>query len=298
MMGYIYLAAALFAGIAKGYCGKTVSRDMKGFNDCTFINLMRMLFCAAVGLALALVRTGTGVFELTAASVGIYILAAVSMSMFCVCWMYAYRTEAYMFLSVFTMLSTIVTCLLDGIIYHTPVRLNQWIGMAVLVCAVFIMSIYNKGITGKLTPKGTAILILGASGSSLADFSQKIYVREIGKSAEVFNFYMYFFGFVLLLAVYIMCIANKSTRETTPILYDKKHIGVYFLMAFFLYINSVTKTMAAGFLTSAQIYPVLQGANLILSAVMSHILFKEKINLKGIAGIVTAFAGLMIMNLL
>ena len=91
---------------------------------------------------------------------------------------------------------------------------------------------------------------------------------------------------------------NKKTPRTAKILYDKHHMWVYFAMAFFLYMNSVTKTMAAGFISSVQIYPVLQGANLIASALMAHTLFKEKLNVKCIVGMATAFTGLMVIHLL
>ena len=297
-MGYLYLTAALLAGVAKGFCGKTVSRDMQNFKECTFINLMRMLFCALFGFLLAAVKCGFSAFAVTEEAFWIYLLASVSMSTFCVAWMYAYRNEAYMFLSVFTMLGTIVTCILDKVIYHAAIGAFQWIGMAVLLLAVVIMSVYNKGIKGRLTLKGLAILIVGSTGSAVADFSQKVYMREIGTNAEHFNFYMYAFGFALLLLVYLLCKGKKTAPKTAPLLYDKRHIWLYVSMSFFLYLNSVTKTIAAGFLSAAQIYPVLQGANLILSALMAHILFKEKMNWKGIVGILTAFAGLMIMHFL
>lgn len=297
-MGYLYLAAALFAGIAKGFCGKTVSRDMENFKECTFINLMRMLLCTLLGLIPALLKVGPTGLSLTGEAFPVYLLAGISMSTFCLAWMYAYQNEAYMFLSIFTMLGTIITCILDGVIYHTVIRLTQWIGMAVLLLAVYIMSVYNKGIKGRLTGKGILILIIGTLGSAVADFSQKLYVRQIGQSAEVFNFYMYAFGFVLLLLVYLLSLRRRQLPKTAPKLYDKQHMGIYFAMSLFLYINSFTKTMAAAFLPAAQIYPVLQGANLIFSALMAHFLFREKMNLKGFLGIITAFAGLMILHLL
>jgi drug/metabolite transporter (DMT)-like permease len=105
---------------------------------------------------------------------------------------------------------------------------------------------------------------------------------------------MYAFSFVLLAIVY-MGLKTKKSLNITRSIYDKKHLLIYFAMAFFLYTNSVTKTTAATFLSSAQIYPVLQGANLILSAIMTHVLFKEKINVKGLAGIVIAFIGLLLI---
>lgn len=296
-MGYFYITLALIAGLGKGFCGKKVSDDMHNFKECIFINLMRMLFCTGVGFLLAVIKMDPDAFALSTEILSVCILAAVSMSIFCVCWMYAYRNEAYMLLSIFTMLGSIVTCILDRVFYQTQIRINQWIGMIILLVAVIIMSEYNKGIKGRLTFKGLFLLILGSAGSAVADFSQKVYVREIGKSAEVFNFYMYALGFLLLLLIY-MALGNKKMPRTAKILYDKHHMWVYFAMAFFLYMNSVTKTMAAGFISSVQIYPVLQGANLIASALMAHTLFKEKLNVKCIVGMATAFTGLMVIHLL
>lgn len=296
-MGYLFLLLALAAGLTKGFCGKSVSRDMETFKECAFINLLRLFFCAAVGAVLLTVRGGAAAFALTVEAVPIYLLAAFSMSVFCVCWMYAYRMQAYIFLNVFTMLGSIVTCIMDAVIYGTHIRLTQWCGIVILLAAVYIMSLYNKDIKGKLTLKGVLILVIGCLGSAFADFSQKMYVKNIGKSADTFNFYMYAFGTAMLLVLYLISHIGKPPKLSAK-LYDKKHIGIYFAIAFFLYLNSMTKTMAAQTLTSAQLYPVLQGANLIMSALMAHILFKEKITKKSIVGMATAFAGIILLNLL
>lgn len=297
-MGFLYLFLALFAGIAKGYCGKTVSRDMSSFKECIFINLMRMLFCALVGFILMIINANPfAEAVITKEAYLIYFMASISMSVFCVAWMYAYQNEAYIFLNVFTMLGTIVTCILDFAFYNADICINQWIGMILLLFAVYIMSIYNKGIKGKLTTKGIIILITGSLGAALADFSQKVYVRQIGENAQIFNFYMYTFGFIILSVIFV-ALKGKNFSKIPKLLFSKKNLIIYFAMAFFLYMNSLTKTMAASFLSSAQIYPVLQGANLILSALMAHFIFKEKMNLKGVFGITIAFVALLIMNMM
>ncbi len=296
-MGYLYLAIALAAGLTKGALGRNISRDVESFKDCTFVNFLRFLFCAAVGAVMMFIKVGPAGFVFTAEAIPVYILAAVSMSAFCICWMFAYRNEAYMFLSIFTMLGTVVTCLLDLIVYGTPITLRQWIGIAILFAAVYIMSVYNKGIKGKLSAKGLLVLIIGSLGSALSDFAQKIYKNTVPSGgAESFNFYMYALGCLLLAVILPMTKAVKSQPKLNDILCDRRHILICFAIAFFLYLNSTTKTMAAVSIPSAQLYPVLQGANLIASAVMSHILFKEKINAKCICAMSTAFAGLLILH--
>ena len=58
------------------------------------------------------------------------------------------------------------------------------------------------------------------------------------------------------------------------------------------------KTLAAARLDAILMYPLSQGADMILSSAMASILFREKLTPKGIAGISLAFAGLLIINLL
>ena len=56
------------------------------------------------------------------------------------------------------------------------------------------------------------------------------------------------------------------------------------------------KMLAAQFLTASEIYPMLQGANLIASAVLAQLLLKEKITPRCLAGMSVAFVGLLFMN--
>lgn len=293
-MGYLYLTVALLAGITKGFCGKKVSNNVESLSECIFVNLLRTFFCALIGFA-AVQTIGTGIYiNDFGREMPIYILSAVSMSIFCVCWMYAYKNEAYIFLSIFTMLGTIVTCFLTLIVYDEKISGSQWIGMLIILCAVFIMSKYNKGIKGVLTPGNLGILVAGCLGSAIADFSQKRYVREIGNETMIFNFYTYLFAFLLLLVIYPFTKKRKDKGQNPA---KNNQLIICFVMSAALYLNTAAKSVAATFLSSAQIYPVLQGGNLILSTVLAHILLKEKVNMKCIAGILCAFIGLIIMNM-
>ncbi len=69
-------------------------------------------------------------------------------------------------------------------------------------------------------------------------------------------------------------------------------------MALCLFANSFFKTLAAQHLSSVLLYPLLQGSALILSTIMSAVFFKEKLTAKCIVGIVIAFIGLIIINML
>lgn len=78
----------------------------------------------------------------------------------------------------------------------------------------------------------------------------------------------------------------------------KRAFPYILVMAICLFLNSYYKTLAAFYMPSVILYPLNQGLALILSTVMSAVFFKERITLKAIIGILTAFVGLLFINLL
>lgn len=295
-MGYIFLSLALTGGLIKGFAGKKISGSVDSFKDCIFVNLLRVLFCGIIGFLILCFNGDFSVLSLNTLNLPIYIFSAISMSAFCVSYMFAYKVSAYMYLSIFGMLGSIFTCFLGGIVYNEQIKINKWIGMLILLFAVLIMSKYNKEIIKKQNKASIIILIIAAISSSLSDFSQKIYMNESGENPQAFNFYTYLFATVLLLIILPFAKGNLR-KQTGESLYNAKYILICVLISFGLYLNSFSKTLAASYLTTAEIYPVLQGANLIASALLASVLLKEKITGKSVLGMSCAFLGLLVMNL-
>ena len=299
-MGYLYLAIALVGGLVKGFSGKKISRDVGGFKDSIFVNLIRMVLCASIGGLLLFIESGADEFIINGGELIICFISAVCMSVFCVAWMCAYQNEAYMVLSIFTMLGSIVTTSLGAVLYEEKITLWQVVGIVILVVAVFIMSKYSKDIKGKKSflPSEIIILVVGTLGACLSDFSQKVFVTETGRGATVLNFYTYAIGGLLLLITYAIISVKDGTPKVSAELLSRSNILGYIGISAFLYLNSIAKTMAVGTgLTTAEIYPVLNGANLIASAILASLLFKEKITKRSVIGMSLAFVGVILINL-
>lgn len=290
-MGYLFLLFALAGGLIKGFTGKRVSNDVHTLKDCFFVNFLRLLFCALIGAVFLLFETGFRPLSLS--HLPVYLISGISMAAFCVIYMFGYKTAAYMYLSVFGMLGSVITGLLGHFVYGEPLSAGKLIGMAVLVAAVAIMGKYNKSITLRQTSKILPLLILAAVSAAFSDFSQKIFVYEIGGSAATYNFFTYGFAAILLLPAVFLAKGNLR-KDSAPLLQAKSWL-LCLLIAAALFMNSLFKTMAANLLTAAEIYPVLQGANLIASAVLAQLLLKEKITPRCLLGMAVAFAGLLCM---
>lgn len=285
---------ALTGGLIKGFTGKRVSKDVHTLKDCLFVNFLRVLFCALISMGFLFAETGAEIALPTGKQLLFYCFSALCMASFCVVFMFGYKTSAYMYLSVFGMLGSVMTGILGSVIYHETMGWNKLLGMAVLVLAVVIMAKYNKAVTRISTRKVLPILLLATISVTLSDFSQKIFVYEIGGSSAEYNFYTYGLSALALLPAFLL--AKGSLREENAPLLKGRHFLLCFVIAASLFLNTYSKTLAARFLTAAEIYPVLQGANLIMSALLARILLKERITLRCILGISIAFSGVMIMS--
>ena len=295
MIAYIFLTLALAGGLIKGFSGKRVSRDVTTLYDGFLVNTLRTFFAAAIGFAVAISSVGASEFALTPLSFLVCLSSSLFMALFSICWLYAYKSEAYVFLSVFTMLASVVTGFLGRIIYGDELKLTRLIGFALLFVALYIMSFYNKSISGKISKKAAFTLILGGIGAALSDFMQKVYTKENLGDVSVFTFYTYFLMLLPQISVIIFFSTKKAERN--PVLLDKRHILIFFVMSAALYLNVLTKTLAARDIPATQMYPTLQGANLVASAILAALLFKERITLKSAVGIAVALIAVVFMNM-
>ena len=201
-----------------------------------------------------------------------------------------------MLLDVFMTLGMLIPILLSMALFGETVKAYQWVGLCVLFVAVLIMCSYNTSLKGKMTPMGFLFLLLCGISNGLADFSQKLSTKQIPDvPVSVFNFYTYVFA-ALALAIFFLLLPRKKDPLHTEDF--GKVFGYMSIMAVCLFATSYFKTLAAQKLDAALLYPLNQGMTLVLSLLMSRIFFKEKITAKCIIGIVTAFIGLLIINVL
>ena len=140
------------------------------------------------------------------------------------------------------------------------------------------------------------ILILSGVANGITDLSQKLFIKQLPScDVGVFNFYTYLFA---ALTLSVVCLFIRRTEGSGDGKAFIKVIGYIAVMAVCLFINSYFKTLASRHLDAILLYPLNQGAVLILSVLMSAVFFKEKPTAKCIVGIVLAFIGLIIINVL
>ena len=301
-MGYLFLSLALAAGITKGYCGKKTSFAINTRSDSMIMNVLRMLLCIVIGFLLIVAQNDLSLLVPDGSMLWVTALSGVTSAAFAVSWLLSVKSGAYMMVEVFLLIGVIVPIALCRVFFDEEIGVWQILGIAVLLVAVFIMCTYNASVKGRMSVGSFLLLLLCGIANGIADFSQKIFVKVIPEgSVAVFNFYTYVFAAVALALAYIVfrIIDDRSGFKPRKPIEVVKPIWIYVLiMAICLFANSFFKTQAALYLDAVQLYPLNQGCSVVLSLLMSAIVFKEKINAKCIIGICLSFVALIMINLL
>lgn len=297
-MGYLFLLIAVFSGTVKGYCGKKTGNLTADIRDAVSVNLIRMLICIGIGVTLLLIQNEPIVFSGDSDVLWIMAGSGIFTSLFLITWLLSVKQSAYLLLEISLMMGILVPIGVSAVLFDEAVRLHEWLGIACLILATCIMGSYNNSQKKKLTP--TSLLLLFACGlcCGLSDLMQKLFVKEAPTaSVSSFNLYTYLVAFLVLLP---MLFLFKSETSRTAAQSVKKVLSSAFryilIMAACLFVNSYFKTLAAKHLDAAQLYPLSQGSSLILSSVMASVLFKEKFTFKCAVGVLTAFIGLLLLN--
>lgn len=255
-----------------------------------------MILCIIIGLVISILTLEPQTLVPSKEMLLIGMVSGISTSVFVVSWLLSVKNSAYMLLEVFVMLGVLIPLIGSNILFGESIKPTQWLGMLLLLAAVVLMCSYNNSVKKKITPSSLILLIVSGSSCGIADFSQKCFMKQVqDASPMIFNLYTYVFAALTLI---IACLFAASKGFKTEKATIKSIVFPITVMAVCLFMNSYFKTLAAKHLDAILLYPLNQGCALILSSLMAAFLFKEKLSFKGICGIVIAFIGLIIINLL
>lgn len=300
-MGYLFAALAIASGGIKAFCGKKISGKTPTLKNAVLTNFVRMLFCIAFGFLLLIIVDGVSALKMDWKVILLALGGSVATCIFLVSWLLAMRKNAYMTVEAFVLASMLVPVLLKLFFYGEGVGIFQWIGLAILLFSVLLMSIYNNQTKGKLTVLGLALLLAVCLANGLNSFTQNIFKQEFRRfSAAAFNFYVYVFSAGILGIVYL-CLKEQLKEDTEgekEPLFDKIKLLYIAIMAIFLFCNSYFITLANGYLPAIQLNPLINVSALLVGLFLSVVFFKEKLKTVSAIGISLMIVGVIFINVL
>lgn len=303
LLGLLFITVSVFAGVAKGYCGKRIGTYAETITDSAKLNVLRMILCSVITVAvIAFQGNIENIFNASPLTLIVSALCAFSMSVFIIAWLMAVRGTAYMLVNVFLNLGVIIPITLGTILFGEEVGVKQIIGILILLVAIWLMLGYNKQLNAKFTFKNFLVLAVCGIFNGLSDFflgsTSKISNTFGGEKlgvidTTVFSFFLYLFSFILLLGY--TTTANFA-KHKAKIKINKKIVITMTLMAAFLFINTYFKSLAGARLTSFELFSTNTGFSLVFASIMAAFMLKEHPNLKSVIGIVLTFVALFFLK--
>ena len=289
-MGIFLLFIAALASTVKGWAGKKTSRVVLAMPDVMLSNALRMLLCTLIGCGLALLLGGLAVRRetlLCATLYGAMLAAGV------VTWLLCVQGNGYLLVAVFGMLGTGVSLLCSVIFFGETVLPLQLLGVALLILASVAMCPHQRGM--RLSARDLALLLGNTLATGLVDFSYKLFNGlNTGDTNAVYSFYCNVFAAAFLLLAYlVVCRAQRASHKPAVI---RAAFPFTCIMAVTLFINSYARVAAAGMLSAAYFYPVYKGTEIILGALMSAFVLREKPDRGTYCGLGLAFAALLLLR--
>ena len=317
-MLFITVIGVLFCLTLKGYSGKRLSCFVRGTKDTCLFNLLRMLFCIAIGAIMVFAEGSHSFLRVEPGMLAICALSGFSSAAFLICWMLAIRKNSMVSVDVGLTLGALIPSVLCTLIFGESFSVPKMIGFAMIVLATFVLSGSSK-VSKKKSPIGMILLVLAAVGDGVTGFSQQLYKHcytEAGSVAEtyypktVFHFYTYVFAALVLLALFAVyhvwekridgtdCECNARMPEKSAL--SVRAVVHIFIMAVCLFAANYLQTVATNDLgfSSQMLYPILKGGCLITVNFTAMIFFGERITKRSIIGSLIALCGIVTMSVL
>ena len=298
-MGYIYLVLSKIAAIFKMMAVKKCGNIASGPKNSLRINLLRALGCIVVGTIVCLF---SGFKGMDSEGVWIAILSGASNGVLLFAWVLAAACAPMYFVEIFCMFGGVIfPLILSPIIFDAEsVTLIQWCGTAALFLATYLLSKRSTG--QKLTAKSILIMVVAGIGNMGMVMAQKMLAAFSTSTATDFQLVadVAMAGVLFLALLATTLIGRRSTRDGASPSPQTKFTGKVFIFIgiaiVMMYCSQLLSTMAAGKLSSV-FFPLSYVISMPLVFITDVIVYKEKITVRNIIGILLITASGILINL-
>ncbi len=311
-MPYAFAALALLALAVKGTAGKKVSYYVEDAADSFLFNIIRLLFCMAIGACLVLLGADAGNFAIDGGMLLICLFSGVCNAMFLGGWMLAICHNSMVMVDVALTVGSILPAVLSALFFGEEFSVPRLLGFALILAAVVILAGYNSEVKKGVGVVGIATMLIAALGDGLTGFGQQLYKQfytpEGSLSADrfysksVYNFYIYVFAALALGIFYLFySLRQRDGKKLGARLRGSlKPLPFIAIMAGCLFAATYWQTVCLGDygMPSQILYPLMKGGCLILVNFTAMIFFGEKMTKRSALGSLVALAGIVILNVL
>ena len=195
--------------------------------------------------------------------------------------------------SMFEMAGLLVPCVAGIFLFQEPLSPLHGIGLLLCMLSAWILTAKGSRSRMRMSLKSWLLLIACLLSNGGIMLTQKLFSYSLPDgNIGVFHFWGFFFSalFSLLLLLFV-----KRPEHAAPKVSFKIYLYGIILSAALLAI-SMLSTVASASLPSVVLFSAANGGGLLLSALISVLVYREKITGKIVLGLVLGIVALMIIN--
>lgn len=192
--------------------------------------------------------------------------------------------------------------LFSVLILKDAITLIKITGIVLALVALYVSS-YSKSASGVTNKQYIFLPVLVFFGSGLIDVglnaAKAFYIRT-GQDSEMFTTSAFAIAFVIGFCIIMINLFRyiKTKNYILPFLEVKSIAGGILLgIPNYFSIFFIIKALEAEIVSSAQLFPILNISNVILSALTGYLFFKEKLSSRNMIGILIALLAIVLITL-
>lgn len=281
-----------------------INRKVKKFA----VNIERTMAINAISFSIAFLFVLVILFASNhfsfATPIHLAVLGAISILASQVCIMKAVELGSVTITSLFINGNFIIPTIFGSIYYRETVHFLQIIGIVVMLISFAIGVEKEDGKSFNF--KWLFCVIGGIVSTGLLGIVQKIYGIEYSSKYSLDSFFAVSFLIIVAisLAVSLICYAQRKTKNKLAVntevkisWLDKKSLIITLFLGLVLGYHNKFCTYLSGVLPSALYFPIINGGVIVLVAVASAILFKEKLNKRQILSTLIGFVSIILISI-
>ncbi len=296
-MNYVLLGISLCLGVSKNLISKAAKKEFNGLNRLMSANLVTAALALVVfsvsGLDFS--RMADPVFIVLALLYGLFTMGSQSL------YILAVKNGSVSVCSLIYASCFLIPTVFSACMYENGMAFTKLIGIGVMLVSVLLVSFQKREENKKfdLFSLIAAILAMLAAGS--VGILQKLYSHDFG--GEGMNEYLFLsFAFMLFFSLGVkggMFFAGK--RQSNASTEVRPYRPIFFLFAAMLAVSVVVANKMnmylVGVLPGVLFFPIINGGTVMASALLSRVLFGEKLTPMRISGLLIGLVAMVLIAL-
>lgn len=294
MKDYIFLIIILLLRVPQNFSSKKTSGLVTNSQSYFLYGTYSYTLAGLIAFVM-LPFDGMSGFSLPA--VGISALGAVSLAVSLFCSIEALKSGVMVLAAMAGSAGLLLPCIAGIFMFNEPMKPMQFIGIALLIFSGWLLISYSKEQTGSFTPRTLLLLIGSMLSNGSVMLAQKMFSKYLpDTSVSIFSFLTFgLIGIGMFIGLVPSLLSQSGRAKIAAV---PKPVFLYGTISsiILLAINQLA-TLAGRNVPSAIMFPINDGGATIITAITAAIIFKEKLTVRSVCGLILGIGSLIVINL-